>query len=52
MANKKMTPVNVVNAINNQVSKRYSVQFPAITEKNFSNMADQLSSATPEILNA
>lgn len=52
MANKKMTPVNIVNAINNQVSKRYAVQFPAITENNFSDMADQLSNAAPEILNA
>lgn len=48
----KMTAVNVVNAINNAVSKRYPVSFPAITVKNFSDMAGQLSALAPEIQNA
>lgn len=52
MANKNLTAVNVVNAINNSISKRYSITFPAITEKNFSDMSGQLSDAAPEIQNA
>lgn len=52
MANKKLTAVNVVNAVNNSVSKRFGITFPAITEKNFSDMASQLSAASPEIQNA
>ena len=52
MAKTKQTPVNFVNAINNQVSKVLAVQFPAITEKNFSYMSEQLSYAAPEVVNA
>lgn len=48
----KLTAVNIVNAINNQIRARYNVQLPAVTEKTFADMAGQLSAAGQEIQNA
>lgn len=49
---KKITAVNVVNAINNQINKVYKTNLPAVDEKSFANMAEQLQTAPDVIRNA
>ncbi len=51
MAYKNLTAVNIVNVVNDQTTKQYNVSFPAVTKSNFSDMADQLRYAAPEVVN-
>lgn len=49
---KKLTAVNIVNAINNQVNTIYKSTLPAVTVENFKDMAAQLTQAPDTIRNA
>ena len=48
---KKMTAVNVVNAVNNQIKKVYNVNLPAVTAQNFSDMAGALRAVPNQVQN-
>ena len=48
---KKLKAVDVVNAVNNQIKKVYSVNLPAVTEQNFANMADALRAVPEQVQN-
>lgn len=48
---RKMTAVNVVNAVNNQIKKVYNVNLPAVTAQNFSDMAGALRAVPNQVQN-
>ena len=51
MAKSKATALNLVNAINNQVSHVYNVTLPAVNHDNFSDMASQLRNSPDPVQN-
>lgn len=49
---RKFKAVDVVNAVNNEIKKAYNYNLPAVTVKNFADMADELRTAPQAIVNA